>query len=1085
MFIYSFDDGGFTIIPGNDAVVPILAYSTDSTDVSDTTNAAFNDWIQGYATAVDSANYYQTSNTSTLDMWDDIEDETFNMYSRTRSVAPLLSTTWGYGLYYNAECPEATGGPDGHAKVGCVAVAMGQIMNYYNHPDHGFGVSSYTHPVYGLLSVNHANTDFEWSNMPDGSLEDHNSDVATLLYHCGVAVHMDYGPDESNAWSFMYSNAIRDHFYYNEDRQYYDREDHTDSEWHDLLQAELDASRPIYYSGGGHAWVCDGYDSENSTYHMNWGINGIWDGDFFIGDLMPGGNDLNSDEEIYIHAFPALTVDLANLKGYNNYQAYGEIAWDDLDALPEGYTTEDSPTEINLLPGNSYMFRAEPGPLDTYYYFYGWNEDPTTYRLEWSVDNVTIDFSYYEDGITAHFELKSTYEFVAPSFVDIELHDPWYIYWDSTEEEYIQPDEFEYFSVLNSSNNEWACFRNQNDSFDEDIPIYSVRVPQLAYNSNEEIYYAFDQWKAYNSVHTDITSTLIFPNPQAPETDVVFIYFPAAPINSVDQIEALYDPCGDGDVNNDSDLDVLDLVTIVNHVLDVTALTGDALDAADSNCDDIIDVLDIVSFVNILVGNPAPSYPNEALMITSTIQDVNQDSTYMDIWLATETIVDGIQLELDVNDFGYNAIGVESTYYINDMGFASSISTDSTDVKIVIYNTSNDSLGADSHGTIARIWLTEDGTTSTPDSTDFDKQIFANLDDGGSYVDHQFGTLAEYKSFICDIDSTFCWGCTDDEALNYSPVVTYDDTSCVYLLGDMNADESLDVSDITILVAIIGETITPTKYQEFAGDMNSDHVIDVLDAVILANIIQSQRSLDRDLAEGEILISKVVNGTGIYEGEDASMTINLFNEPDVDIMLVRVDTEENYRITSVTLGERALEMDLQQKVYDDSTKLICLLYSIDGYEIAGGVGSILEVGLESLNLNLGNDPDSGDFLEVQLANSTEELLDYEVISSDEMGRLLDSGFTINEIPERFALNPAYPNPFNPITTISYELPVETDVSLIVYDLMGREVTVLEDCRLSIGYHSVAWDATGHSSGIYFVKLVTPEYTETQKVMLLK
>ena len=480
------------------------------------------------------------------------------------------------------------------------------------------------------------------------------------------------------------------------------------------------------------------------------------------------------------------------------------------------------------------------------------------------------------------------------------------------------------------------------------------------------------------------------------------------------------------------------------------------------------------------------TYTDGTAMITSYMEEVSQDSTYMDIWFASETEVEGIQIDIYVENSGYKALGAEVGDYASDMAFSSEVSDDSLKISFVVYGSSGDSLAANSHGIVSRIWLTElDTLVSEPDSIDFITQKFVNMKNGGSYIPHEFGSISEYRSFICDMDSTFCWGCTDDEALNFSPVVTYDDTSCVYLLGDLNADESLDVSDITILTGIIAETITPTKYQEFAGDMNSDHVIDVLDAVILVNIVQSQRSLDRDLAEGEILISKVVSESGIYEGDDASMTINLYNEPDVDIMLVRVDTEENYRITSVTLGERALDMDLQQKVYDDSSKLICLLYSIDGYEIAEGVGSILEVGLESLSLNLGNDPDSGDFLEVQLANSAVELLNYEVISSNEMGRLLDSGFTINEIPERFVLNPAYPNPFNPITTISYELPVETDVTLVVLDMMGRKVTVLEDGRHSTGYHSVAWDATGRSSGIYFVKLVTPEYTETQKVMLLK
>jgi len=98
------------------------------------------------------------------------------------------------------------------------------------------------------------------------------------------------------------------------------------------------------------------------------------------------------------------------------------------------------------------------------------------------------------------------------------------------------------------------------------------------------------------------------------------------------------------------------------------------------------------------------------------------------------------------------------------------------------------------------------------------------------------------------------------------------------------------------------------------------------------------------------------------------------------------------------------------------------------------------------------------------------------LSVDEPGEL---------IPQSTHLKKAYPNPFNPVTTINYELSAAGRVSLAIYDIHGRIVKKLADDRLTAGHHSVIWDASANASGLYFVRLVTPGYTGTQKLMLMK
>ena len=88
-------------------------------------------------------------------------------------------------------------------------------------------------------------------------------------------------------------------------------------------------------------------------------------------------------------------------------------------------------------------------------------------------------------------------------------------------------------------------------------------------------------------------------------------------------------------------------------------------------------------------------------------------------------------------------------------------------------------------------------------------------------------------------------------------------------------------------------------------------------------------------------------------------------------------------------------------------------------------------------------------------------------------------------PQEFNLDTAYPNPFNPITNINFALPIETEISLEVYNLQGRIIEVLASGNMKPGNHSITWNADNQASGVYLVKMVTGEYISTQKLMLIK
>jgi hypothetical protein len=90
-----------------------------------------------------------------------------------------------------------------------------------------------------------------------------------------------------------------------------------------------------------------------------------------------------------------------------------------------------------------------------------------------------------------------------------------------------------------------------------------------------------------------------------------------------------------------------------------------------------------------------------------------------------------------------------------------------------------------------------------------------------------------------------------------------------------------------------------------------------------------------------------------------------------------------------------------------------------------------------------------------------------------------------QILSSMVLFPNYPNPFNPTTVITYQLPVSSQVSLKVFDLLGREVQTLVDGMKSAGKHSVQWDAAGMPSGLYFYQITAGTFTQMKKMVILK
>ena len=309
-YIYNIGAQGFVIISGNTVLPPVLGWSDQGVFPSlENAPENFASWIRHYGEMIDFAvaNNIQPE-AQVIRQWDDAALGIFKT-SNSQTVNPLVSTHWNQDCYYNEYCPEAPGsgwggwggGPCGHAYAGCVACAMAQVMKYWDYPTTGFGSHSYTHSQYGEQSANFAATTYHWDDMPN-EVWSHNDPVATLMYHCGVSVNMNYGPNGSGAQSQDVETAMRSYFGYC-GAKYRQKSSYSEEAWIALLKAELDLSHPLYYSGAngesGHAFVCDGYDN-NNRMHFNFGWSGSGDGYYTVADV----NGFNQGQAVVTNLFP-------------------------------------------------------------------------------------------------------------------------------------------------------------------------------------------------------------------------------------------------------------------------------------------------------------------------------------------------------------------------------------------------------------------------------------------------------------------------------------------------------------------------------------------------------------------------------------------------------------------------------------------------------------------------------------------------------------------------------------------------------------------------------------------------------------
>lgn len=292
-YVFPFGENkGFAIVSGDDDMPEIVGYADHGTYDANNMPAAMAAFLNNYRATIEAM---KQGNASAIKNIAEAKALRANNTRATTAVSPLLGDIkWNQSEPYNNMCPKYDG--TNLSATGCVATAMAQVMMYWKYPKElKADINEYETSTHKLTIAGETKGQkYDWDNMlptyTNNNYTQTQADaVAKLMLHCGKAVEMDYG-EESGA--IVTPGRLAKYFGYDSDLMLdLMRTCFTLAEWTAIIDKELQAKRPILYSGrtteGGHQFVCDGSDG-NGLYHINWGWGGYQDGYFDITILNPG-----------------------------------------------------------------------------------------------------------------------------------------------------------------------------------------------------------------------------------------------------------------------------------------------------------------------------------------------------------------------------------------------------------------------------------------------------------------------------------------------------------------------------------------------------------------------------------------------------------------------------------------------------------------------------------------------------------------------------------------------------------------------------------------------------------------------------
>ena len=326
-YVFNATDGhGFAIIAADDdAAYPVIGYSYESTYEVDNVPAQAESMLK---------------EASAARAWSATKGPVKSArYTEGRERKELNTALWSQEAPFNNLIP-------GRKLTGCVGIAMASIMKYHNWPEQGNG-------SLGDVDFNVA---YDWDNMRTDNYRNGYSDaeataVATLVSHAAQSIKTDFGMSSSSAFEVRVPVALINYFGYDAGVSYKKRAEIDKEAWDEILLDEIDANRPVLYSGqdlsAGHAFVCDGYEVRAGApyFHINWGWGGLANGYFASDALNPQASRS--------YSFNDQTTIVYNIKPANSI-----VEWSPIHLTADEHQIGMTADVTDLAPATEFTVRA-------------------------------------------------------------------------------------------------------------------------------------------------------------------------------------------------------------------------------------------------------------------------------------------------------------------------------------------------------------------------------------------------------------------------------------------------------------------------------------------------------------------------------------------------------------------------------------------------------------------------------------------------------------------------------------------------------------------------------------------------------
>jgi len=887
---------GFILVAADDLIMPILGYSFENEFIISTTYPSnINYLFNLYSSELSNEKINNTQRDDVANQWDKYSNPV-DFESQTRSVSPLLQARFNQDSSWNDMCPEDPDGPGGNVYVGCVAVAMAQIMHYWSYPEIGYSSHGYTHNQYGYQYANFGNSFYDYSEMANTYPT---SESQELLYHCAVSVNMNFGIDGSGSQTSRARNALRNYFIFKNDIDEISASSYSSTQYRNILQNELNSNRPLYVDGcdtdGCHAWNIDGYDGD--YFHNNFGWGGSQNGNYLLSSL----NGFNYDQGALIGIEPQ-SLDNPNVVmqeySYNEFQGDGDnvanpgeiielyvtlenlIPWNDAENADIILSTNDESVTIvneylsfnNLDVGDSYTNNNSPflisladditlsNHLLTLTVISTSSNGESSQNLYDININISLDQTGFPYTTTLIDDDGNPYNTVttiksSPTIIDIN---------NDMISEIFFGDDNGFFHGVDNTGNALNGFPIELEGSSKEIwgspaaaDIDNDGEIEFIVTSKNKHCYIIDE---YGNIELNY------------ETDQYLMGTPSlANLDSDEDLEIIftgYSSSGDVFAINYDGSDVNNFPVEINSKI----LNGVAIYDINSNGkDDIVVATENDKEIHIIYDNG--SYETifssqDKFKAAPSILNNNNDITIL--IGNTDGLFYGINIDGSVKFIIPTLDDIKS-----EPGFV----THNNQIKIFFGSEDGFLYGINSEGQNLPNWpqyignekinsspifadLNNDNEPEVISATNEGKLIIFKID--GSEFENfpiQFNTGFESSPSVTDLDNDddleiiigtnqnlsvidiknvtnteeFYWNTYRGD--NHKTGYYYSDS---LLSGDLNSDTLLNVLDLVVAINIIISNSEPTSNQLLAGDLNNDNNFDVLDIVILVNLILSE-----------------------------------------------------------------------------------------------------------------------------------------------------------------------------------------------------------------------------------------------------